>query len=131
MAKNVQEQTPEQSLHKKLNELEHRLTQHITDEMAKLGLYSDNHDFQNSLLRQHYEALVTGIYPDDVVDYLYQEATLSVDDYQRIRAQITTRDQNRLLLIMVDASGEDGIKKLCEALSTTPQAHLANLLISK
>lgn len=116
---------------KKLNEIKHQLAQHITHEVSRLGVYDDNYEFDNSLIQKNYEALVEGIYPDDVLDCLYGSMVISRDDYERVRSQTTTRDKNRLLLIMLDRRGEEGVAALGEALATTPQKHLAGLLLQK
>ena len=107
-----------------MNELEQRLDQHI--EISKLDSYY-NYEFKNLAIQQNYAVLVEDIDTDDVLDHLHSDMTLSQDNCERIKAQITTRDKNRLMLVMLDKIGEDGLKSLCKALSH--REYLAQLLV--
>lgn len=125
MQKTVQGLSFTESEAENMNQTELRLQQLA----HKMGLYDDNHHFRNSAIQSNYKALVENIDCNEVIDYLYQELIINRDDYERVWAQVTTRDKNRMLLIKLDERGMEGVKALREALSSTPQYQLAQLLI--
>lgn len=109
---------------RELNEMEQRLNDRITGishQIMKISL-SEDYEFKNTKIRRYFQELVSEIDSTytDLLDYLFQEDLLTFDDYERIQKQVTNMDKNRMLLMMVDQKGEEGVRILTDGLKKIP-----------